>query len=157
MWKNEVKNYFSDTVIKYNFVMTKWLKANGIFRLKALHRAVDKLSAGVNCFSLPEVNDFFSWKSVLRCIQTKGEETFLIHIARETCRGLGGSDANKYFNAVLESLRMGPDCVSASGLPDKHQGDGQDGRTSQFCRTSAGLAQHMSGLSHLGSASSLKT
>lgn len=52
-------------------------------------------------------------------------------------------------------MRLG--CVSASSLPDKYQGDGQDGHTSQFCRTRAGLAQHMSGLSHLGSANSLKT
>jgi len=78
----------------------------------------------MNCFSFTEVNDCFSCRSVLRCLETKGEETFLIHMASEMCKGLGGGDGNKYANTVLESLRMRPGCMSASDLPDKHWGEG---------------------------------
>lgn len=61
---------------------------------------------------------------LLQCTQTEGEVTSLLHIAKEICKSLGSCEDNRYTNAILDSSRMRPDCMSASGLPDKHKGDG---------------------------------
>lgn len=47
-------------------------------------------------------------------------------------------------NSVLLSIGIRQDCMSAFGLPDKHQGDGQD-----IDHSFAGLAQSMSGQLYL--------